>query len=259
MSPILHRSTVYLATLLTFGFTPAYSEIMIGASYPETGDYKNLSRPVREGIEKAVKDWNINGSASVDTLDGGTGADQMTGGPGGNRYYVDNVGDVIVKGSGLGYDLDQVVDDELALAVDAPGSEPSGVTPQEPSGVTPPRISSSKTPPRISSSKTPPRISSSMAALSLPGGVSPVPMPFRGVNLSGAEFGGSHLPGNEGTDYTWPTTDEVDYFMSKGMNTFRVNFLWERLQPTANGPLAPAYAAKLESLVNYITSSGRLK
>jgi endoglucanase len=34
------------------------------------------------------------------------------------------------------------------------------------------------------------------------------------------------------------------------------SFVWERLQPTANGPLATAYAAKLEALVNYITSKG---
>src|SRR5689334_15112374 len=76
----------------------------------------------------------------------------------------------------------------------------------------------------------------------------PVPVRFRGVNLSGAEFG-SLVPGSEGTDYTWPTTDEVDYFISKGMNTFRVNFVWERLQPAANGPLATTYAAELEALV----------
>jgi len=37
---------------------PARSEIVIGAPYPEKGDYKSLGGPVRDGIEKAVEDWN---------------------------------------------------------------------------------------------------------------------------------------------------------------------------------------------------------
>jgi endoglucanase len=79
------------------------------------------------------------------------------------------------------------------------------------------------------------------------------PLPYRGVNLSGAEFG-SALPGTENYDYTWPTTSEVDYFMAKGMNTFRVNFMWERLQPTAYGEFTAVYGAKLDALVAYATS-----
>ena len=79
------------------------------------------------------------------------------------------------------------------------------------------------------------------------------PLPYRGVNLSGAEFG-SALPGAENRDYVWPTTSEVDYFMSKGMNTFRLNFLWERLQSAPYGELTATYAAKLDALVGYATS-----
>jgi endoglucanase len=78
-------------------------------------------------------------------------------------------------------------------------------------------------------------------------------MPYRGVNLSGAEFG-DVLPGVEGVDYTFPTAAQVDYFTSKGMNTFRVGFKWERLQPAANGELVEAYATKLDALVAYATS-----
>jgi endoglucanase len=78
-------------------------------------------------------------------------------------------------------------------------------------------------------------------------------MPYRGVNLSGAEFG-SAIPGKEGTDYQWPTASEVDYYLSKGMTTFRVGFLWERLQPTAKGAFTAAYFAKLDALVTYATS-----
>lgn len=89
-----------------------------------------------------------------------------------------------------------------------------------------------------------------------------VPMPkvsapvlYKGVNLSGAEFG-TALPGTKGTDYTWPTKAEVDYFTAKGMNTFRVQFQWERLQPTAKGVFNATYAADLDALVVYATSKG---
>ena len=82
-----------------------------------------------------------------------------------------------------------------------------------------------------------------------------VPMPYRGVNLSGAEFG-SAIPGREGWDYGFPTNSEVDYFRAKGMNTFRVGFRWERLQPTAYGEFDAVYFGKLDALVTYATASG---
>jgi endoglucanase len=81
------------------------------------------------------------------------------------------------------------------------------------------------------------------------------PMPFRGVNLAGGEFG-DVLPGVEDVDYQWPTTKEVDYYLSKGMNTFRIGFKWERIQPQAYGELDPAYAAKLQAIVGYATAQG---
>ena len=79
------------------------------------------------------------------------------------------------------------------------------------------------------------------------------PMPLRGVNLAGAEFG-SALPGVDGVDYAFPNDAEVDYFVSKGMNTFRVGFKWERLQPTAYGSFVNAYVTKLDALVAHATS-----
>ena len=82
-----------------------------------------------------------------------------------------------------------------------------------------------------------------------------MPMPFRGVNLAGGEFG-NVLPGSEGKDYKWPTAGEVDYYVSKGMNTFRVGFKWERLQPKAYGELDAAYVAKLDALVAHATAKG---
>jgi endoglucanase len=75
------------------------------------------------------------------------------------------------------------------------------------------------------------------------------------VNLAGAEFG-SALPGAFGTDYTFPTTSEVDYFMAKGMNTFRVGFKWERMQRAAYGALDATYFSRLDTIVKYATAKG---
>lgn len=50
---------------------------------------------------------------------------------------------------------------------------------------------------------------------------------FTGVNLAGAEFG-SRLPGTYNSDYTYPSAAEVNYFVGKALNTFRLQFHWER-------------------------------
>jgi endoglucanase len=79
------------------------------------------------------------------------------------------------------------------------------------------------------------------------------PIPFRGVNLAGGEFG-SAIPGTDGVDYQFPNNAEIDYFVAKGMNTFRIGFLWERLQPTAYGSFVNAYVARLDALVAHATA-----
>jgi endoglucanase len=81
----------------------------------------------------------------------------------------------------------------------------------------------------------------------------PTPMPFRGVNLAGGEFG-SAIPGTDGVDYQFPNDAEVDYFVSRGMNTFRIGFRWERLQPTAYGSFVNAYVSQIDALVAHATS-----
>lgn len=82
-----------------------------------------------------------------------------------------------------------------------------------------------------------------------------VPLPYRGTNLDGGQFG-TKYPGVEGVDYSWPTNADVDYLVSKNMNTFRVGFQWERLQPVLKGPFAPTYFAKLDALVKYANAKG---
>jgi endoglucanase len=76
-----------------------------------------------------------------------------------------------------------------------------------------------------------------------------------GVNLAGAEFG-KNVPGVFGTDYTYPTHTEIDYYASKGMDVIRLPFLWERLQRTELGPLDAAELGRLDDVVNYATGKG---
>lgn len=79
---------------------------------------------------------------------------------------------------------------------------------------------------------------------------------FHGVNLAGLDFGGNNLPGVYNKDYTSPTNAEFDYYVGKGMNVFRLPFLWERLQPTANGSFDAAYFRYINNAVTYATSKG---
>ncbi|GAA0746582.1 glycoside hydrolase family 5 protein [Ideonella azotifigens] len=89
---------------------------------------------------------------------------------------------------------------------------------------------------------------------------SPVPA-YRGVSLAGAEFGadpwgGGSLPGTYGVNYTYPTQGEVGYFAGKQMNTVRLPFRWERLQPTLNAAFDSAEWGRLNGFVAAATASG---
>lgn len=80
---------------------------------------------------------------------------------------------------------------------------------------------------------------------------------FVGINESGPEFGEANIPGTYGTDYTWPDLSTISTFVNKGMNTFRVNFLMERLVPNKmTGSLDAAYLGNLTETVNGITKLG---
>lgn len=79
-----------------------------------------------------------------------------------------------------------------------------------------------------------------------------------GVNLAGAGFGAERIVkggarGEHGTDYVYPVEPfapgyrSPSYFVSSGMNAFRLSFLWERLQPKLGQPLD---AAELKRLVD---------
>lgn len=77
---------------------------------------------------------------------------------------------------------------------------------------------------------------------------------YNGVNLAGADFGTGNLPGDFNSDYTYPTHAEVDYFVAKGMNIFRLPFMWERLQNDQNGPLNSEELARIRDFVSYAAS-----
>jgi endoglucanase len=89
---------------------------------------------------------------------------------------------------------------------------------------------------------------------------------FTGTNLAGAEFGVSNgnvnLPGTYGTHYTYPTGLEAQYFLSKGLNTFRVPFRWERLQRSQFAELhgsdggAIGELDRMDAFVNVATTLG---
>jgi endoglucanase len=75
---------------------------------------------------------------------------------------------------------------------------------------------------------------------------------FRGINLSGAEFG---KPGGVVfKDYTWPSEQTVSYFASKGFDTVRLPFMWERLQPELMKPLDKDEVNRLKEAVALIRS-----
>jgi endoglucanase len=76
-----------------------------------------------------------------------------------------------------------------------------------------------------------------------------------GVNLSGAEDG-NPVTGVMNYNYVYPTTSEIDYFASLGLNTIRIPVAWQRLQPTEGGALSTTQIAQLQTLVAYAATKG---
>lgn len=74
---------------------------------------------------------------------------------------------------------------------------------------------------------------------------------LHGVNLAGAEFNGSQLPGVIYKNFTYPGTATLDYFRKKGVNLIRLPILWERYQPKAYGALDATNMKQLKTIVAY--------
>ena len=81
-------------------------------------------------------------------------------------------------------------------------------------------------------------------------------LPWRGVNLAGAEFGEKNLPGLYDEDYIYPTVRSTAYFQSRGMNLVRVGFRWERLQRQLMGELDTTELGRLRAFVDGTTDRG---
>ena len=77
-----------------------------------------------------------------------------------------------------------------------------------------------------------------------------------GVNLAGADFGETVLPGTFGVNYTYPTEAEIDHFLSRGMNTIRLPFRWERLQRAFLGEFDAAEMGRLSKFVDSALQKG---
>jgi endoglucanase len=93
------------------------------------------------------------------------------------------------------------------------------------------------------------------------------PLSLRGTSLAGAEFGvdafgNGVLPGTPGVHYFYPDPTfsrgyrSAEYFLAKGMNTFRVPFRWERLQPRRFMPFDDMELSRLRTTVKNLTERG---
>ena len=82
----------------------------------------------------------------------------------------------------------------------------------------------------------------------------PLDLCFRGVNLSGAEYG--EADGVEGVNFTYPSAATVSYFAAKGFDTVRLPFKWERLQPALGGPLDRVELDRLKTSVAGLRAKG---
>lgn len=94
-----------------------------------------------------------------------------------------------------------------------------------------------------------------LAQAEIGGGAKEAAAWMTGVNLSGAEFNPGRTRLN--FDYTYPTTAEIDYFVGKGLTTFRIPVLSDRLLGPAGegqGPLTRDWIA-LVKLIDYAARS----
>jgi uncharacterized protein (TIGR03437 family) len=79
---------------------------------------------------------------------------------------------------------------------------------------------------------------------------------FRGVNVSGAEFGQSQLPGTFGHDYTFQSESTFRYFAGRNLDLVRFPIQWERIQPVSRGPLDAAYLGLLKQAIGWSRAHG---
>lgn len=94
-----------------------------------------------------------------------------------------------------------------------------------------------------------------MPALFSPAAGAAVGTFYLGANLSGLETG-SVVPGTPGTDFGLPTNAELDFLHARGLNTVRLPFKWERMQPALGGALDSTFLGLATDLIDYGASIG---
>jgi endoglucanase len=70
---------------------------------------------------------------------------------------------------------------------------------------------------------------------------------------------GINLVGNHGfysDSTTWATPAGMNYYLGKGMRTFRIVVAWEWIQPKLGGPLDPTVVAAVQKQVDFLTNAG---
>lgn len=75
---------------------------------------------------------------------------------------------------------------------------------------------------------------------------------LRGANAAGAEFG--DLGGDYARAYIYPSAETLGYLKSRGMNSIRLPFRWERLQPVLNTAFDPEELQRLHATVDMARS-----
>ncbi len=76
-----------------------------------------------------------------------------------------------------------------------------------------------------------------------------------GVNISGGEYGPTG-GGTMGTDYIYPSANEINYYASKGMTVIRVPFQLERLEPSPGAPLDQTQVTALQQVISEAAADG---
>lgn len=76
-----------------------------------------------------------------------------------------------------------------------------------------------------------------------------------GINVAGAEFTSSQLPGVHNTHYFFPKEGYFDKWKLKGVRSVRFPIKWERLQPTLNGEFDPTYAGLIDTMFTQATQA----
>jgi endoglucanase len=84
----------------------------------------------------------------------------------------------------------------------------------------------------------------------------PADLCFRGLNISGAEYG--EVDGVEGVNFIYPSASTVSYFADKGFDTVRLPFKWERLQPQLGEAFERTELERLKASVAGLREKGLL-